>query len=164
VLGDSAPGNVAMAADYVALASHRVRIIAGNAASVDHVGRTIDFGERQAVSFIVLPDLSSPGSSSRGPSAFEPCDEKIGPRAWLDSLIAALPDERVTSVIVLGGRIGQNAILEYADRVTFVVDPEEAKDSKWNSLAGGYSSRCLSELESREVDGFMELSGYPVPR
>ena len=72
-----------------------------------------------------------------------------------------LPGHQVTSVIVFGNRIGLDASLLDADKVTFVVDPEAVKDSEWVGPPGR-PGRRLGEQESREASGFIEVSGYPV--
>ena len=143
VLGDSSAANVAIAADYVGLARHRVPIIAGEVASLDNVRRAIDLRDGPDVSFIVLPDGSSPASSSRG------------------LFMVELPGHQITSVIVLGSRIGLDASLVGADKVTFVVDSEALKDSEWVSPPG-HAGRRLGEQENRDANGFIEVSGYPV--
>jgi len=143
VLGDSSAANIAIAADYVGLARHRVPIIAGEAASVDPVRRAIDLRDGPDVYFIVLPNGSTPASSSRG------------------LFIVELPGHQITSLIVLGSRIGLDASLVDADKVTFVVDSGAVKGSEWLSLPG-HAGRRLSEQENRDANGFIEVSGYPV--
>jgi hypothetical protein len=72
-----------------------------------------------------------------------------------------LSGHQITSVIVLGSRIGLDASLVDVDKVTFVVNSEAVKDSEWVSQPG-HAGRRLGEQENRDANPFIEVSGYPV--
>jgi hypothetical protein len=164
VLGDTAAANVAIAAVYIEFARHRVPVIAGDAASVAHLRRAIHIGEPAKVSFAVWAELSGPESSSKKLAGSEPSDDDPGKGASLDRLRAGLSSGHlVTSVLVLSSKIGLDATSGHADKVTFVVDPREVKDPEWLDVAG-YGGLRLREAERQEANGFIELSGYTVPR
>jgi len=159
VLGDSPAANEAISGEYLALSRHRKPIIVGRTEAVNQVRTEAGLNRQSEVAFVPLDDLGIPDSEAHAGDNRE-CNSGRQESISLEQLVAAVPVERVTSILVLAGPVRISEDLDQYDKVTLVLDEKEGVEAQHRD-AGARGQPRLLEVERWESSGFTEISGYP---